>query len=155
MNMDNTLSLSAAIDDLKKHTLRSLTGDLTRLVYLAATRDYNTGRYYHDGLAIRFSASMANQALAACHRETFEHLLELPLAQFVGELEEYIESNSSEKEELVSMWKTLEPFRIVVPVACDPISAQLFCSNVRLALAVLDFRAKNLQRNQPGASQLP
>lgn len=154
MHMVNPSSLSAAIDDLKKHTLHSLAGDLTRLIYLAATRDYNTGRYYHDGLSIRFSASIASQALAACHQETFDCLVELPLEELLGQLEEYIKSNNSEKEELVSTWQTLEPFRIVIPLACDPISAQLLCSNIRIALAVLDFRAKNLQRNLPSALQL-
>lgn len=155
MQTVNSLGLSQAIDDLKKHSLRSLSGDLSRLIYLAATRDYNTGKYYHDGLAIRFSSSMAGQALAACHREIFEQLMELPLEQFVGQLEEYVESNSSEKEELIKMWQTLEPFRIVIPNACDPISAHLFCSNLRIALAILEHRAKNPRKNQPTASQLP
>lgn len=155
MSTVNPLSLSAAMDDLRKHTLRALAGNLSRLIYLAATRDYNTGRYYHDGLAIRFSPSIAGQALAACHRETFENLAELPLEQFVCQLEEYVRSNSSDWEELLSMWRTLEPFRVVIPNACDPISAQLFCSNVRVALAVLDCRAKNLRKNQSGASPLP
>ena len=151
----NPLSLGAAMDDLRKHTLSTLPGHLSRLIYLAATRDYNTGRYYHDGLALRFSTGVANQALAACHRESFENLTELRLEQLVRQLEEYLESNSSDREELLSMWRTLEPFRVVVPVDCDPISAQLFCSNIRIALAVLESRAKNPRKNQPDASPLP
>lgn len=153
--MIGPLSVGAAVEDLRIHTLNSLSGDLSRLIYLASTRDYNTGKYYHDGLAVRFSPTIANQALAACHQETFEHLVELPLEQLVYEVEDYAKSNSSEKDELVTMWLTLEPFRIVIPVASDPISTQLFCSNVRIALAILDSRARNPQRNQPGASQLP
>ena len=155
MRMVDSLSLNAAMDDLRRHTLNTLPGNLSRLIYLAATRDYNTGKYYHDGLAIRFSPGITNQALAACHRETFENLAELRIEQLVRQLEEYVESNCSDREELLSMWRTLEPFRVVVPAACDPIAAQLFCSNVRIALAVLECRAKNLRKNQPGASPLP
>lgn len=153
--MIRPLNLDAAIYDLRVHNLNHLSGNLSRLIYLAATRDYNTGKYHHDGLAIRFSPNIANQALAACHRDTFEHLGALPLEQLVAELEAYVVSNSSEEDELIKLWISLEPFRVVIPVASDPISAQLFCSNVRIALAILDSRAKRLQKNQPGASRRP
>ena len=155
MPMVNPLSLGAAMEDLKKQTLSYLPGNLSRLIYLAATRDYNTGKYYHDGLAIRYSPSVAGQALAACHREAFDRLVELPLEPFVCQLEDYVESNSADREELIAMWRTLEPFRVVIPVSCDPIAAELFCSNLRIALAILDSRAKNPRKNQPGASPLP
>ena len=151
--MIGPLSLGAAVEDLRKHSLNCLSGTLTRLIYLAATRDYNTGKYYHDGLALKFSPTIANQALAICHQETFEQLVELPLEQFVGQLEKYVEANGSAKDELIRMWLTLEPFRVVIPTACDPVSAQLFSSNVRIALGVLESRAKSLQKYQPSASQ--
>jgi len=38
-------------DDLLHRTLSRISCDLGRLIYLASTRDYNTGNYYHEGLA--------------------------------------------------------------------------------------------------------
>src|SRR2546430_10794616 len=43
-----------AYDDLLHRTLSRISCDLGRLIYLASTRDYNTGNYYHEGLATRF-----------------------------------------------------------------------------------------------------
>jgi hypothetical protein len=140
-------SVAAASEDLKKRTLLSLPGEIGKLVYIAATRDYNTGKYYHDGLAIKFTQEIANQALAACHQETFQRLVEAPLEELVGQLDEYIKSNTSEEAEVISTWLELEPFRVAIPLNCEPISAHLFCSNLRIALAILDFRAKHPQNS--------
>ena len=55
--------VQAAYDDLLKRSLSKVSCDLARLIYLASTRDYNTGAYHHDGLASRFrpdAASCAN-----------------------------------------------------------------------------------------------
>ncbi|MFZ0334613.1 MAG: hypothetical protein WAN10_08990 [Candidatus Acidiferrales bacterium] len=116
------------------------------MVYLAATRDYNTGKYYHDGLAGRFTQEIANQALAECHQEVFQRVAEAPLKELVSELEEYTKGDYSENE-LVSTWLTLEPYRVIIPLNCDSLSAKLFCSNFRIALAILESRAKNRLKN--------
>ena len=42
---------------------------------------------HHDGLAFQFSEPTAEKALAACHHEVFEQLLECPLEDFVCQLE--------------------------------------------------------------------
>ena len=52
-----------AYDDLLNRTLSRISCDLGRLIYLASTRDYNTGNYYHEGLASRFSPEVARKAL--------------------------------------------------------------------------------------------
>jgi len=43
-------------DDLVNRTLSRISCDLGRLIYLASTREYNTGNYHHEGLASRFGA---------------------------------------------------------------------------------------------------
>ena len=77
----------AAADDLRRRTLADMTQPLERLIYLASTRDYNTGLYYHHGLAVRFSEEAACEALADCHREAFEELVAASLEELVYELE--------------------------------------------------------------------
>lgn len=148
MRMLTPLSLGAAVEDLKKHSLAPLRGEIARLVYLAATRDYNTGRYYHDGLSIRFTPEIANQALAECHQEIFQKMVEIPLHELVAQLEEYIHGDSDcLMDQIVSTWMTLESYRVIIPLFCDPLSAKLFCSNFMIALAILESRARNRLKN--------
>lgn len=142
------LNLGAAVEDLRKHSLAPLRGEIARLVYLAATRDYNTGKYYHDGLSVRFSPEIASQALAECHQEIFRKIVETPLKELVTQLEEYIRSEPGcPTDQIVSTWSTLESYRVIIPLACDPLSAKLFCSNFMIALAILESRAKNRLKN--------
>ena len=75
-----------ALRDLQNRTLARLNGDFAKLVYLASTRDYNTGHYAHDGLSFRFSELVAERALAAAHREVFVSLALSPLRVLVGHL---------------------------------------------------------------------
>lgn len=140
------IKIDAAVEDLKKHSLAPLHGDVAQLVYLAATRDYNTGKYYHDGLAARFTPEIASKALAECHNEVFQKVVDAPLKDVVMQLEEYIRG-SYPANELINTWLTLEPYRVIIPLSCDPLSAKLFCSNFMIALAILESRVKNRPQN--------
>lgn len=140
------MELSAAVEDLKKHTLVSLRGEIARLIYLAGTRDYNTGKYHHDGLALRFTQEIANEAIGKCHEEVFRRVAETPLEDLVSQLQEYITGEYRE-DEVIAAWLKLEPYRVVIPLTCDPLSAKLFCSNLMIALAILESRAKNRAKN--------
>ncbi len=73
----------AAYDDLLQRSLSKISCDLARLIYLASTRDYNTGTYHHDGLAARFSPDVAGKALEMAHRQIFYQLSAL-LAGAIG-----------------------------------------------------------------------
>ena len=52
-----------AYDDLERRTLSGMPGDFARLIYLASTRDYNSGMYHHEGLAARYGIEQAREAL--------------------------------------------------------------------------------------------
>lgn len=134
----NTVArLEAAVQDLYDRTLSDLNGDLTRLVYLSSTRDYNTGEYQHAGLADRFGAEIAQHALARCHETAFRDLLDLNLANLVGQVAAYIESTGAERERVLDAWRRLQAYRVLVPETCDELSADFFASNVRIALEAL------------------
>src|SRR5260370_8320878 len=80
------IDIESAVSDLRNRTLSRLPCDFSRLVFLASTRDYNTGQYYHDGLAFHFSERVASEALAACHREIFDRLVFCSLVELIDEL---------------------------------------------------------------------
>ncbi len=140
--------VQAAYDDLLQRSLAKLPGDLSRLIYLASTRDYNSGAYHHDGLAARFRPEAASKALEIAHRDIFYHLAALSLAQLVEELELYLNSSHESPADVLRMWQKLEPFRVAIPVDVNPAMARLFLSNVRLALAIWRHRQEHAQEPQ-------
>ena len=134
------MTVEEAIDDLRRHTLSGLPGEIARLVYLASTRDYNTGHYYHDGLAFRFSEEVAGVALARHHQETFQKLVFSSLEDLVQNLDAYMTSSSVLATDFLEFWRKVEPYRVTIPLDCNTLSIELFFSNFRVALAILQSR---------------
>lgn len=134
--------LEAARNDLSNRTLARIRLEFARLIYLASTRDYNTGRYYHDGLACQFSEASAAQALSDAHREVFELLALRPLEYLANELQAYLHSIGVKSKDVFRAWKKLEPYRVAVPVESDPLTTKFFLANVKLALAIVESRER-------------
>lgn len=136
------MDVEAAREDLNNRTLAKIRLKFARLVYLASTRDYNTGRYYHDGLAFRFSEAVAAQALCEAHREAFEDLALSPLEHLVDELHAYLLSVGAQSSEVIQVWEKLEPYRVAVPFESDPLTKRYFWGNVKIALAIVESRER-------------
>ena len=136
MNTTKLVTVQAAYDDFLQRSLSKLSCDLARLIYLASTRDYNTGTYHHDGLASRFNPETAAKALEVAHRQIFLQLSAYSLEELVEQLRIYFEASKDGATEILRMWQKLEPYRIAIPVEVNPAVARLFLSNVRLALAI-------------------
>src|SRR6267378_116636 len=85
--------LQEAYDDLLNRTLSRISCDLGRLIYLASTRDYNTGNYYHEGLSNRFSPEVARKALEMAHRQAFYKISAFALEGLVTDLETYLRAS--------------------------------------------------------------
>jgi len=136
------IDIEPAVIDLRNRTLSRLPGDFSRLVYLASSRDLNTGHYSHDGLAFHFSQNVASKAMALCHREIFGRLVYASLEELIKELGNYISSTGERPEEFLNTWKHLGSYRVTIPSECDELEADVFLSNVKMALAVLQRRQK-------------
>jgi hypothetical protein len=144
------MDVEQAASDLRNRTLAEIPRSLDRLIYLASMRDYNTGLYYHDGLASRFTQEVACEALADCHREAFSELVGCSLRELVNQMEGYIDSTHTSPRDFVAAWKKLEPYRVAVPVETNPLTAQLLFSSFKIALAILEARLLSVPV-QPGA----
>jgi hypothetical protein len=138
-------AVDEAFGDLERRTLSKIPGNFARLIYLASTRDYNSARYYHSGLADRFSPHVAEKALELAHQQVFHELATSTLADLTQELELYMRSTRENPSDFFRAWQVAEPFRVVVPMGTHPTSAALFISNVRFALAVLRSSLKSQQ----------
>jgi hypothetical protein len=130
----------AAGDDLRRRTLSQIPLALERMIYLASTRDYNSGLYHHQGLASRYSEMAACEGLADCHRESFHELLMAPLEELVRQLQAYAESTGALTSAFVTAWRELQPYRVAVPVGTDPLAADFVFSNLKLALTIFEDR---------------
>jgi hypothetical protein len=135
--------LEAAIEDLENRTLRRIGFGFGRLIYLASTRDYNTGLYYHDGLAFQFSAEVATQALAHAHREVFFELALCPLKDLTEQIQQYVLAAGAQPRDVIRGWERLEPYRVIVPMEADPLTTGLFLANVRIALPIVESRLQS------------
>ena len=144
----------AAEEDLRNRTLARIPGDFARLVYLASTRDYNTGEYYHEGLALQFGERAARKALAFCHRDLFQAMVRCSMRELVDHLEVYARSTRLPCADFIRTWDTLQPYRVTIPLDCSDLAARLFASNVRTALAILDFGQSRRPQDLQSASQL-
>ena len=154
-NSIQRVSVQSAYDDLQRRTLSGIPCDFARLIYLASTRDYNSGLYHHEGLAARYGVDEARQALQNTHREIFCRLVSLPLEGMVSELETYVRMSHEAPVGFIHTWEELEPYRVAVPMEVDSTMVQLFLSNIRLALEILRFRQEQDPACQPAASLQP
>lgn len=143
--------IDAAITDLTDRTLDPIPGEFGRFLYLASTRDYNTGRYYHQGLAARYSEDIAAAALAECHLESFHTLAYGSLQELTREVQLHLSGTGSQADEVVRFWRRLEPYRVTLPMDCDPLTAELFFSNLRVALAIVQARLGSSPESPPPA----
>lgn len=143
-----------AAEDLRRRTLAQMARPIDRLIYLASTRDYNTGVYYHDGLAATYSQEVACQALADCHREVFRQMLATSLQELVNQLEGYMHSVHQSIDMFIAAWKKLEPYRVTIPLESDPLATEFFFANLRTALAIVEMRQVGRQLSARAASRV-
>ena len=129
--------VEAARRDLRARTLNKIDSPLERLIYLASLRDYRTGRYAHDGLALRFSEPVTTEALRFEHLDSFHEVAFAPLRSVVEQVEDFLCGAGAERSESLKTWQTLEPYRVVLPVVEDGLAVRIFLSNIRFALAIL------------------
>ena len=145
------VDIEPAVTDLRNRTLSRLPGEFSRLVYLASSRDYNTGQYYHDGLSFHFGEMVVSRAFAECHREVFDRLVYASLEELIEELRNYIPSTDERPEEFLKSWKHLGSYRVTIPSQCDELEAQVLLSNVKMALAILETRQKSVSQDEQSA----
>jgi hypothetical protein len=143
-----------AYDDFRSRTLSRISSALERLIYIASTRDYNSGVYQHEGLAGRFGAGAAASALEYAHAEIFQNVSLMSLRRLTEELGKYLESSREHPAAFLNAWQKLEPYRVAIPLRVDPTIAELFISNVKVALAILRHRLAAMP-DHPAQGALP
>jgi hypothetical protein len=126
------------IQDFTTTTLAMIPSAFARLTYLALLRDLSSGRYEHAGLTAVYPAEAVQQALRQCHEEIFEKILECPLEEQEQDLRAHLQGVESGLCIAVSHWRKLEAYRTLLPTDSPDYLKELFCSNIRALLEILD-----------------
>lgn len=125
------------IQDFTVTTLAGIPGEFARLLYLASLRDLSSGRYEHQGLAALYPEEAVQQALRVCHEQIFERILETPLSKQLEDLKSCLASMEGGLAAVVSHWRQLEPYRVLIPEQTPDYLKELFLSNLRALLEIL------------------
>ncbi|HKW57343.1 MAG TPA: hypothetical protein VJN42_08285 [Candidatus Acidoferrum sp.] len=125
------------IEDFTVTTLAGIPGEFARLAYMGSLRDLSSGRYEHAGLAAMYPDEATQQALQLCHEQVFERILETPLERQVLDLKECLDNMPGDRCDTVGHWARLEAYRVLMPERAPAYLKDLFCSNLRALLEIL------------------
>jgi hypothetical protein len=126
------------IHDLTLSTLTTMSSAFSRLTYLASLRDMSTNVYEHAGLSAVYPKEAVQQALEQCHQELFERILETPLAVQEDDLRAHLRTMPNGSRRAAGQWRRLEAYRTLLPAESPEYLKELFCSNVRAILEILE-----------------
>jgi hypothetical protein len=126
------------IQDFTLTTLAGIPGLFARLTYIASLRDLSSGRYDHAGLAALYPDAAVQQALQLCHEQIFERILETPLSSQEEDLRACLARMEGGLSAAISHWRRMEAYRVLQPEAAPDYLKELFCSNLRALLEILD-----------------
>ena len=105
---------------------------------MASLRDRSSGRYEHQGLAALYPEESVQQALELCHEQIFERILEMPLEKQLEDLRNCLGAMEGGLASVVSHWRGLESYRVLWPENAPEYLKELFFSNLRALLEILD-----------------
>lgn len=126
------------IHELTVSTLSRISSPFARLAYLASLRDIATNVYEHTGLNVVYPPAAVQQALEQCHQEIFERILETPLIVQEEDLRAHLRTLPHGSHKTAAQWRRLESYRALLPAESPEYLKELFCSNVRAILEILE-----------------
>jgi hypothetical protein len=128
------------IQDFTLTTLADIPGLFARLVYVASLRDLSSGKYEHAGLAALYPEEALQQALEVCHEQVFEKVLEASLEAQEEDLRGCLSRMSEGFCATVTHWQRMESYRVLLPEQSPDYLKELFCSNLRALLEILQIQ---------------
>ena len=137
------------VQDFTLSTLAGIPGLFARLAYVASLRDLSSGRYEHAGLAALYPDEALQQALQVCHEQIFERVLEAPLSSQQEDLRACLAAMQGELRATVAHWCGMESYRVLMPELSPDYLKELFCSNLRALLEILQAECLTAHSNRP------
>jgi hypothetical protein len=135
---DQILRNKSIVRDFTATTLSAIPNTFGRLIYIASLRDLSSGNYEHAGLAALYPQHAVQESLECCHHEVFQRTLETPLSIQAEDLRECLEGMPGPFAATVSNWRQFESYRILPPGDTPDYLRELFFSNLRALLEILE-----------------
>jgi hypothetical protein len=136
------------IQDFTLTTLAGISGEYARLAYMASIRDLSTGKYEHAGLAALYPQDAMQEALEVCHEQIFERILETSLQAQKTDLSECLDRMPGGRCATVEHWRKLEAYRVLMPERVPGYLKELFCSNLRALLEILQAECSRVHSSE-------
>lgn len=143
--MDEILRIQPIVRDFTATTLAAIPNVVGRLIYIASLRDLSSGRYEHSGLTVVYPPDAVQEALKYCHQELFSRVLEMPLSIQEQDLSECLDGMAGPPSETIAHWRQLESYRILPPEDAPDYLRELFFSNLRALLEILEARRSTVR----------
>jgi hypothetical protein len=144
---DQILRNRIVVRDFTSTTLAAIPNLFGRLIYIASLRDLSSGSYEHAGLAALYAPEAIQEALECCHHEIFNRLLETPLTVQGEDLREALQGMPGPLAETVANWRRMESYRILPPGTAPDYLRELFFSNLRALLEILETENSTARSN--------
>ena len=125
------------VQDFTLTTLAGIPGLFGRLTYMASLRDLSSGHYEHSGLSAIYPDEAIQQALQLCHEQIFERILETALTVQEEDLRSCLEGMPGGMPGAIAHWRRMEVYRVLLPENSPDYLKELFCSNLRALLEIL------------------
>jgi hypothetical protein len=123
------------IEAFTRRSLATIPTQLGRILYVANRRDPAAGVYRHPDLEASFPPGSVHDALAYCHRELFDRILELPLDELEKDLRRFLEDKSGARpEQTARLWLEEKTYRHLAPPGVPVYLNYLWESNMRVVL---------------------
>jgi len=142
---DQLLRNRSVLRDFTSSTFAAIPNAYGRLTYVASLRDLSSGKYEHAGLAALYPAEAVQEALECCHHELFQRILETPLAIQSEDLRECLEGMPGSLASTVTHWRQMEAYRILPPFNAPDYLRELFFSNLRALLEILQAECSTVR----------
>ena len=136
MSLERFQQSRRVIEDFTSRTLAAIPTEFGRLYYVSSLKNSVNGRYQHDGLGDVYSADSIQEALEQCHEELFSRILETSLDEQAVDLRKCLDSAGDRFWTIVETWRLDQSFRIMCPEDMPDYLRDLFCSNLRVLLAI-------------------
>jgi hypothetical protein len=124
-------------DEVWLRDLSQIQTSYGRLVYLAALRNPDTGRYEHYDINSSAHAQ-ASRTLKRLHEDIFKEWVSFPLGRKKADIEVYITAlDQIDRAELIDAWLRLTPYKNLVPASIQGPERQRHISDFEAILGLL------------------
>src|SRR5258706_4157028 len=138
MLMESFYQNRRVIEEFVLGTLAQVRTSYGRLHTVVALRDQESGLYRSNALSSSFSGEAVHQTLDFCHKQLFYRTLESSLEAQAADLRDFVKPKARDIKHTDANWKDVESYRVLVPSDAPRYMANLFISNARFLLEVLN-----------------